>query len=111
MANGLAHEVLGRCLDELPPQTRRLLDLIDGMVTRRASSRASTAATTGSADVRCVNTPDGAIRSLQVHLSVWKSWNTCSSIEAAEAASFVYELAYQKPTRTAATLPDRLDRR
>lgn len=33
LANRLAHEVLGRSLDELPPQTRRLLTLIDGMVT------------------------------------------------------------------------------
>jgi DNA primase catalytic core len=32
MANRLAHEVLGRSLDELPPQTRRLLLLIDEMV-------------------------------------------------------------------------------
>ena len=32
MANQLAHEVLGRSLDELPPQTRRLLLLIDEMV-------------------------------------------------------------------------------
>jgi len=31
-ANRLAHEVLGRSLDELPPQTRRLLGLIDEMV-------------------------------------------------------------------------------
>jgi hypothetical protein len=34
-ANRLAHEVLGRTLDELPPQTRRLLDLIHAMVTER----------------------------------------------------------------------------
>ena len=31
-ANRLAHEVLGRSLDELPPQTRRLLLLVDEMV-------------------------------------------------------------------------------
>lgn len=31
-ANKLAHEVLGRSLDELPPQTRRLLQLITDMV-------------------------------------------------------------------------------
>ncbi|HFD33284.1 MAG TPA: DNA primase [Gammaproteobacteria bacterium] len=31
-ANRLTHEVLGRSLDELPPQTQRLLNLIDGMV-------------------------------------------------------------------------------
>ena len=32
VANKLAHDVLGRTLDELPPQTRRLLLLIDAMV-------------------------------------------------------------------------------
>ena len=32
-ANQLAHEVLGRTLDELPPQTRKLLALIDKLVT------------------------------------------------------------------------------
>jgi DNA primase len=34
-ANRLAHEVLGRSLDELAPQTRRLLDLLYEMVTKR----------------------------------------------------------------------------
>jgi DNA primase len=33
-ANQLAHEVLGKTLDELPPQTRRLLQLIYEMVTQ-----------------------------------------------------------------------------
>jgi len=32
LANRIAHEVLGRSLDELPPVTRRLLALIDGFV-------------------------------------------------------------------------------
>jgi hypothetical protein len=32
LANRIAHDVLGRSLDELPPQTRRLLVLIDGHV-------------------------------------------------------------------------------
>jgi DNA primase len=31
-ANAIAHEVLGRSLDELPPQTRRLLQLVDQYV-------------------------------------------------------------------------------
>jgi DNA primase catalytic core len=34
-ANRLAAEVLGTSLDELPPQTRRLLSLLDGYVTER----------------------------------------------------------------------------
>jgi DNA primase catalytic core len=33
LANRLAHEVLGRSLDELPPQTRRVLMMLDEMVT------------------------------------------------------------------------------
>ncbi|MEO6278199.1 CHC2 zinc finger domain-containing protein [Roseateles sp.] len=32
LANRIAHDVLGRSLDELPPQTRRLLTLVDGYV-------------------------------------------------------------------------------
>jgi len=38
-ANRLAHEVLGRCLDELPPQTRRLLELIERMIAQRCTER------------------------------------------------------------------------
>ncbi len=38
VANRLAHEVLGRSLDELAPQTRRLLGLLDAMV-REACER------------------------------------------------------------------------
>jgi len=37
-ANRLAHEVLGRSLDELPPQTRRLLVLMDEFVTKECQS-------------------------------------------------------------------------
>lgn len=37
-ANRLTHEVLGRSLDELPPQTRRLLTLVAGMVDACAAS-------------------------------------------------------------------------
>ncbi len=40
MANELAHEVLGRTLDELPPQTRKLLTLIDAMVTKQCNDNA-----------------------------------------------------------------------
>jgi DNA primase len=39
LANVIAHEVLGRTLDELPPQTRRLLNLIRAMVRERAQAQ------------------------------------------------------------------------
>jgi len=38
-ANRLAHEVLGRALDELPPQTRRLLLLTDEMVSQACEQK------------------------------------------------------------------------
>lgn len=38
IANQIAHEVLGRSLDELPPQARRLLLLIDGMVAEQCQT-------------------------------------------------------------------------
>ena len=37
-ANELAHPVLGRCLDELPPQTRRLLDQLEKLVTEECAA-------------------------------------------------------------------------
>jgi DNA primase catalytic core len=39
LANRLAHEVLGRSLDELPPQTRRFLGALDGLVERWAAEQ------------------------------------------------------------------------
>ena len=38
-ANRLAHEVLGRTLDELPPQTRRLLQLVVEMVNEQCAAQ------------------------------------------------------------------------
>ncbi|MGH3368930.1 MAG: hypothetical protein ACRDPR_02925, partial [Nocardioidaceae bacterium] len=38
LANRLAHEVLGRSLDELAPQTRRLLHVLHELVTERADA-------------------------------------------------------------------------
>ncbi len=39
LANTLAHEALGRSLDDLPPQTRRLLDALDAMVAAIAADQ------------------------------------------------------------------------
>jgi DNA primase len=39
-ANRLAHEVLGRLIDELPPQTRSLLNRIAGLVSERSTAQA-----------------------------------------------------------------------
>ena len=47
LANKIAHEVLGRMLDELPPQTRSLLRLIRAMVLARAETERLPAAEIG----------------------------------------------------------------
>ncbi|HCX4471679.1 TPA: toprim domain-containing protein [Escherichia coli] len=39
LANRLAHEILGRTLDEMPPQTRKLLLLIQTMVSEQAAAQ------------------------------------------------------------------------
>jgi DNA primase catalytic core len=39
-ANALAHDVLGRSLDELPPQTRRVLGIIEVLVAEKAEQQA-----------------------------------------------------------------------
>lgn len=39
-ANDLAHEVLGRSLDELPPQTRKMLAIVQDLVRAKASTEA-----------------------------------------------------------------------
>jgi DNA primase catalytic core len=46
LANQLAPEVLGRSLDELPPQTRRLLALIRDLMKQKRAERAGKSATT-----------------------------------------------------------------
>jgi DNA primase len=86
LANQLAHEVLGRTLDELPPQTRRLLGLIVAMVEEacrtqqmpRASHRFSRRAVreyTRWGDTQ-----------LKIHLARSPSWNTCWCIGVAAAS-------------------------
>ena len=54
LANRLAHEVLGRSLDELPPQTRRMLGAVQALVAQRAAAEAIRPAEVrfGRADIR-----------------------------------------------------------
>lgn len=63
-ANALAHEVLGRSLDELPPQTRKLLAVVQHLVQAKAAeqaiepravrfSRAEVRRAAGASDTQC----------------------------------------------------------
>ncbi|MEO8381808.1 MAG: CHC2 zinc finger domain-containing protein [Acidobacteriota bacterium] len=94
IANELAHEVLGRSLDELAPQSRRLLGLLDREVTRECAVRAVS---------RC------DLRFTQREVRGWSGWTDMQvkrhlgKLVAMEYAlihrggrgqSFVYELLY-----------------
>ncbi len=63
LAGTLITEVLGRSLDELPPQTRRLLLLVDGMVSEQCQRLKMERTDYVSAGATCGATHDGATRS------------------------------------------------
>lgn len=97
VANRLATEVLGRTLDDLPPQTRRLLDLIDEMVTEGCEK-----ADTDRADYRFGRR---AVREftgwghtqLKVHLKRLEDLEYLLVHRGGRGQSFEYELLYQPP--------------
>ncbi len=93
-ANRLAHDVLGRSLDELPPQTRRLLGEVVQLVRSRATAEA-----THSANIRITRK---AIRDasgwndtqLRVHLDRLVDMEYLTAHRDGAGGRFVYELVY-----------------
>jgi DNA primase len=94
VANRLAHDVLGRTLDELPPQTRRLLLLIDQMVNAACErlkmdrpdfrfSRREVREATGWGDTQ-----------LKLHMSRLTELEYVLVHRGGRGQSFVYELLY-----------------
>jgi len=97
-ANRLAHEVLGRSLDELPPQTRRLLLAVDAMVTSECErlkmeradyrfSRRDVRAYTGWGDTQ-----------LKIHLHRLEEMEYLLIHRGGRGQSLVYELMFARPS-------------
>jgi DNA primase len=101
-ANALAHEVLGRSLDELPPQTRRVLARVIEMVTAASAaqqlpraqyrfSRREVREYTGLSDTQ-----------LRVHLERLVSLEYLLVHRGMRGQSFVYELLFDGPAASEA---------
>ena len=94
LANRLAHEVLGRTLDELPPQTRRLLLLIDAMV-REACEKLSLDRADYRFSRRAVRDYTGwGDTQLKLHLARLTEMEYVLLHRGGRGQSFVYELLY-----------------
>lgn len=99
-ANRIAHEVLGRSLDELPPQTRRLLGLLQDLVKERCETKGL--------DVdQCVFTRR-EVRAFtgwsefqtRTHLNKLQEMEYVLPHYGARGQSFVYELAFDGDAET-----------
>lgn len=94
IANRLAHEVLGRSLDELPPQTRRLLGMLDQVATAECA-RLGIERTDFRFSRREVRERTGwSYEQLRVHLGRLVEFEYLLVHRGARGQSFVYELCY-----------------
>jgi DNA primase len=94
LANELVHEVLGRSLDELPPQTRRLLGLVEKMV-RERSEKLGVERRDFRFSRRDVREATGAsYEQLRVHLGRLVELEYLLVHRGGRGQSFVYELVY-----------------
>jgi hypothetical protein len=95
VANRLANEVLGRAVDDLPPQTRRLLHLIGDMVTQACQKRGVDRADFrfSRRDVR--EHAGWGNTQLKVHLKRLEELEYLLVHRGGRGQSFVYELVYE----------------
>jgi len=94
LANQLAHEVLGRSLDELPPQTRRVLGLVDRFVAARAKREAIERGEVRFSRRELREATTIGDTQLRLHLDRLANLEYLLVHRGARGASFVYELVY-----------------
>jgi len=94
LANQLAHEVLGRSLDELPPQTRRLLMLLDELVAARSRAQSVERAQARFSRREVREATGWGDTQLKVHLARLAELEYLAVHRAPRGTGFVYELLY-----------------
>lgn len=95
LANRLARAVLGQSLDELPPQTRRLLHLIEGHVQARMQAHACKRADARFTRRDLREATQWGHTQLKVHLARLVEMEYLLAHRAGARDSFVYELIYE----------------
>jgi DNA primase len=97
-ANALAHEVLGRCLDELPPQTRNLLAQLVGHINAHCQSQAIRRcdARFSRKDIRALT--GWGDTQLRVHLERLVQMEYLLAHRDGNGGRYVYELLYDGDT-------------
>lgn len=94
-ANRLAHEVLGRCLDEMPPQTRRLLGLLEEYVSAHASARKCERNDVLFSRREIRDATGWGDTQLRLHLDRLQSLEYLFPHRGTRGQSFVYELCFE----------------
>ena len=100
LANRLAHEVLGRSLDELPPQTRRLLGMIAGLVDARIAAQAIPRSEVRLTRKEIRDVSGLSDTRLRLHLDRLVEMEYLFAHAGRQGRRFVYELAFDGKTDT-----------
>jgi hypothetical protein len=102
LANELAHEVLGRTLDELPPQTRKLLALLVSVVEQECAAQSARRADYRFSRRQVREVTKWGDTQLKIHLARLVELEYLLIHRGGRGQSFEYELLYDGDTHGAA---------
>jgi hypothetical protein len=97
LANELAHEVLGRTLDELPPQTRRLLGLVIALVEKQCQENGMSRAMCRFTRRELREVTKWGDTQLKIHLARLVELEYLLLHRGGRGLTFEYELLYDGP--------------
>jgi hypothetical protein len=94
LANRLAHDVLGRSLDELPPQTRRVLEMLEGIVAAIAADQAIERGQVRFTRRQVRETTGFGDTQLKIHLARLVELELVTAHRAEKGSGFTFELCW-----------------